>query len=619
MTDPKAAQELLRSTMRFLAKTAKPAKTAKTATRPRKARFGELLVKAGAISAEQLQQALAQQKKSGQKLGRALQELGAISESELHRFLARHLGIDYVDLSLANLNKDTLFLLKEVQARSYRALVLQSDEQGLLVGMADPTDIHAYDQLCRLLKRPVRLALVNEADLLHTINSMYRRKEEIDALAEEVKQELGEGGIDIDTLSADDGSTEAPVIKLIQSMFQDAVQVHASDIHIEPEETMLRIRQRVDGVLQEHVIDGRSVSGALITRIKLMSGLDISEKRLPQDGRFSIRVNASAIDVRVSTLPVQHGESMVLRLLDHSANLVSLEKLGMPPDIRERFETMIEQPAGMVLVTGPTGSGKTTTLYSALDRVNHSTNKIITVEDPVEYRLERINQVQVNAHIGLDFARVLRTALRQDPDIILVGEMRDQETVDIGLRAAMTGHLVFSTLHTVSAVATVSRLREMGAPGYLLAAALIGIIAQRLVRRICDSCKEPVELSPGQRAWLNAQVGIERGKAIKFVRGRGCNHCLLTGYRGRIGVYELLEMDSRLTGAIQREDLDEFLKAADEKKSYVPLGRRALEYAIAGVTSLDEVMRITGGLDEDAEPTESSPVAGGEPAPETKP
>ena len=612
MTDPKAAQQLLRSTMRILAKTIKPSKPAKPAMRPRKARLGELLVKAGAISAEQLQQALAEQQKSGQKLGRALQDLGAISESELHRFLAKHLGIDYVDLSLANLNKDTIFLLKEVQARSYRALVLQSDEQGLLVGMADPTDIHAYDQLCRLLKRPVRLALVNEADLLHTINSMYRRKEEIDALAEEVKEELGEGGIDINNLSADEGSTEAPVIKLIQSMFQDAVQVHASDIHIEPEENMLRIRQRVDGVLQEHVIDGRSVSNALVTRIKLMSGLDISEKRLPQDGRFSIRVNESVIDVRVSTLPVQHGESMVLRLLDHSANLVSLEKLGMPPDIRERFAAMIEQPAGMVLVTGPTGSGKTTTLYSALDRVNHPTNKIITVEDPVEYRLERINQVQVNAHIGLDFARVLRTALRQDPDIILVGEMRDQETVDIGLRAAMTGHLVFSTLHTVSAVATVSRLREMGAPGYLLAAALIGIIAQRLVRRICDSCKEPVELSPGQRAWLNAQVGIERGKAIKFVRGRGCNHCLLTGYRGRIGVYELLEMDSRLTGAIQREDLDEFLKAADKKKSYVPLGRRALDYAIAGVTSLDEVMRITGGLDEETEPTVSNPSAGAE-------
>jgi MSHA biogenesis protein MshE len=605
--------------MRILAKAikpTKPAKQTKPVTRPRKARLGELLVKAGAISAEQLEQALAQQQESGQKLGRALQDLGAISESELNRFLARHLGVDYVDLSLAKLNSDTIFLLKEVQARSYRALVLQSDDKGLLVGMADPTDIHAYDALCRLLKRPVRLALVNEADLLHTINSMYRRKDEIDALAEEVKQELGEGGIDIDSLSADEGSTEAPVIKLIQSMFKDAVQVHASDIHIEPEESMLRIRQRVDGVLQEHIIDGRSVSGALVTRIKLMSGLDISERRMPQDGRFSIRVNASVIDVRVSTLPVQHGESVVLRLLDHSANLVSLEKLGMPPDIRRRFEAMIEQPAGMVLVTGPTGSGKTTTLYSALERVNHSTNKIITVEDPVEYRLERINQVQVNAHIGLDFARVLRTALRQDPDIILVGEMRDQETVDIGLRAAMTGHLVFSTLHTVSAVATVSRLREMGAPGYLLAAALIGIMAQRLVRRICDSCKEPVELSPGQRAWLNAQVGLERGKGAKFVRGRGCNHCLLTGYRGRIGVYELLEMDSRLTGAIQREDLDEFQIAAEEKKSYVPLGRRALEYAIAGVTSLDEVMRITGGLDEEIEPTAFDQFAGAELAPE---
>ncbi len=609
MTDPTAAHELLRSTMRFLAK---------SVTRPRKTRLGDLLRAAGVISDVQLQQALALQKKSGQKLGRILVDLGAISDSELHRYLARHLSVDYVDLSVAKLHTDTILLLREAQARRHRALVLQSDKKGLLVGMADPTDIHAYDELCRLLKRPLRLALVNEADLLHTIDSMYRRKEEIDALAEEVKQELGEGGIDIDGLSADEGSTEAPVIKLIQSMFKDAVQVHASDIHIEPEESMLRIRQRVDGVLQEHIIDGRSVSSALVTRLKLMSGLDISEKRLPQDGRFSIRVNAAAIDVRVSTLPVQHGESMVLRLLDQSANLLSLEKLGMMPDIRARFEAMIEQPAGMVLVTGPTGSGKTTTLYSALNRVNHSTTKIITVEDPVEYRLDRINQVQVNPVIGLDFARVLRTALRQDPDIILVGEMRDQETVDIGLRAAMTGHLVFSTLHTVSAVATVSRLREMGAPGYLLAAALHGIIAQRLVRRVCDSCKERVQLSPGQRAWLHAQVGMERGKACKFLRGRGCNHCLLTGYRGRIGVYELLEMDSRLTGAIQREDLGEFLKAAKEKKGYVPLGRRALHYAITGVTSLDEVMRITGGLDEDIQPTVSAPVAGAEPALETE-
>jgi MSHA biogenesis protein MshE len=262
---------------------------------------------------------------------------------------------------------------------------------------------------------------------------------------------------------------------------------------------------------------------------------------------------------------------------------------------------MIEQPSGMVLVTGPTGSGKTTTLYSALNQVNRPETKIITVEDPVEYRLERINQVQINPVIGLDFTRVLRTCLRQDPDIILVGEMRDQETVDIGLRAAMTGHLVFSTLHTVNAVATVSRLLEMGAPGYLLAAAVNGIIAQRLIRRVCDKCKVPVELTPRQQAWLSGQQVGRAGKAGKFTQGKGCNNCLNTGYRGRIGVYELLEMDARLIGAMQREDLDEFARVAANKESYVPLGRRALGYAITGLTTVDEVMRIAGSLLEEEE------------------
>jgi len=603
MTESKSAENMLYSTMRFLAK---------KAARQKKVRFREFLVRAGVISDEQLEQAVAQQEKTGQRIGDALVELRIISKGKLHRCLAKHLHVEYVDLSKFDLREDTISLLKEVQARRHRALVLQSDDKGLLVGMADPGDIHAYDELCRLLKRPVRVALVNEADLLSTIDSRYRNKEEIDALAAEVKRELGDGEIDIDELSAGADSAEAPIIKLIQSMFTDAVQVKASDIHIEPGEFLLRIRQRVDGILQEHIIEGGSLSTALVTRLKLMSGLDISEKRLPQDGRFSIRVNAAALDVRVSTLPVQHGESMVLRLLDNSANLLSLEELGMTPDIRKRFEIMIEQPAGMVLVTGPTGSGKTTTLYSALNRVNHPTNKIITVEDPVEYRLDRINQVQVNPVIGLDFSRVLRTALRQDPDIILVGEMRDQETVDIGLRAAMTGHLVFSTLHTVNAVATVSRLREMGAPGYLLAAALTGIIAQRLIRRVCDSCKERVELNAREQAWLDGQAVVGSGKAGQFMRGRGCNHCLQTGYRGRIGVYELLEMDAQLTGAIQREDFAEFTQAAANKKSYVPLGRRALGYAISGLTTVDEVMRISGGLIEENDPSMSGPAAGAE-------
>jgi len=582
------------------------AATVSKLSRRKKLRLGELLMDAGAITQDQLDQALALQKQTGHKLGRALTEVGAIDEAELYLFLAKRLEIDYLDLSSIKLQTETVKLLPEVNARRLRALVLKRDKDGLLVGMADPTDIFAHDELARLLGTTVKIALVNESELLRTIDIMYRRTDEIDALAAEVKEDLGEARIDIDQLTADEDSAEAPVIKLLQSMFRDAVQVSASDIHIEPDEFVLRIRQRVDGVLQEHVIDGRGVAAALVTRLKLMSGLDISEKRLPQDGRFSIRVNETTLDVRVSTLPVQFGEAIVLRLLDHSANLLSLEKLGMTPDLLKRFYRMIERPSGMVLVTGPTGSGKTTTLYSALNYVNKPATKIITVEDPVEYRLERINQVQVHARIGLDFGRVLRTALRQDPDIILVGEMRDRETVDIGLRAAMTGHLVFSTLHTNSAVATANRLLDMGAPGYLIGAALQGIVAQRLVRRVCESCAEPIELSPGQSAWLKSQAGSKHSAKTQFVQGRGCNYCQLTGYRGRIGVYELLEMDDGLTDALRREDLSDFVTLARRKKSYVPLVNSALEYAIAGVTSLAEVVRVGGGLDSEDEPDELS-------------
>lgn len=572
-----------------------------TLSRRKKLRLGELLLQAEVISQEQLNQALDHQKRSGHKLGRALTEVGAISENELHLFLAKRLDIEYIELGNIDLDKKSVKRLSEVQSRRLRALVLKEFDDHLLVGMADPTDLFAYDELCMQLDKKIKLALVNESELLRTIDIVYRRTDEIDALAAEVKEELGEDRIDLEKLTADENSEEAPVLKLLRSMFRDAVQVQASDIHIEPEERTLRIRQRVDGVLQEHLIEGRRVGSALVTRLKLMSGLDISEKRLPQDGRFSIQVNDSTLDVRVSTLPVQFGEAVVMRLLDQSANLMSLDGLGMPPAILKRFQSIIERPSGMVLVTGPTGSGKTTTLYSALNRVNKPSTKIITAEDPVEYRLERVNQVQIHPRIGLDFGRVLRTALRQDPDIILVGEMRDRETVDIGLRAAMTGHLVFSTLHTVSAVATANRLFDMGAPGYLVAAALHSIIAQRLVRRICDSCSEPDELTPGQLAWLHAEVGEERASELEFKRGRGCNYCHLSGYRGRIGVYELLEMDGDLTDALRREDLAGFTEIAGNKKSYVPLVSCALDYAIEGTTSIEEVMRVVGSTNIGAE------------------
>ena len=564
----------------------------------KKVRLGELLLEHKLITEEQLQSALAEQKRTGRKLGRVMTDIGLVKEEKLNEVLAQHLQIPFIDVRQLTLDQQTVKLLPEVQARRFRAMVLQSDARGLLIGMADPTDLIAYDELSTRLKQPLRVALVRETDLLRTMDVVYRRTTEIASIAQEVREELREGDIDLEQLGADEGSPDAPVLRLIQTMFQDAVQVHASDLHIEPGESALRVRQRVDGVLQEQKIDGRRVAGALITRLKLMCGLDIAEKRLPQDGRFSLKVKDKMIDVRLSTMPTQHGESVVMRLLDQSASLMTLDRLGMSAPMLEKFRGLITRSAGMVLVTGPTGSGKTTTLYSALNFLNQADTKIITVEDPVEYRLDRVNQVQVNPKIGLDFARVLRTTLRQDPDIILVGEMRDQETADIGLRAAITGHLVFSTLHTMNAVATVHRLLDMGAAGYMIAAAVHGVVAQRLVRRVCDNCAQPSEPNPQERAWLYAQTTADRIAEMKFQTGVGCTYCNLTGYRGRTAIYEMLEMDRQLADAVRRGNAIEFSELARKREGFTTLADAALELVAIGTTSVAEAMGITSGLDE---------------------
>jgi MSHA biogenesis protein MshE len=567
----------------------------------RKIRLGELLVAQRVISEEQLRQALDEQRKSGRKLGRVLADLGFASEADLHALLARHLQVPFVDLRQVKLEAATVRLLPEPLARRYRALVLQQDAKGLLVGMADPADLHAYDELQAKLRQPLRVALIGEADFLKTLDNVYRQTDEIASLAQEVREEMREGEVDLGTLQADEGSAEAAVVRLLQTMFSDAMQARASDIHIEPSETGLRIRLRVDGVLQEQSIEGRRVAAAVVTRLKLMCGLDIAEKRLPQDGRFSARVREATVDVRLATMPTPYGESVVLRLLDQSTPLLSLANLGMPNIVLDRFERMIGRSNGMVLVTGPTGSGKTTTLYAALASLNKPGVKIITVEDPVEYRLDRLVQVQVNAKIGLDFGRVLRTALRQDPDVLLVGEMRDRETVDIGLRGAMTGHLVFSTLHTINAIATVSRLLDMGAPGYMIAAALHGVLAQRLVRKVCESCAQPTEPPPNELAWLASCRDAGERARMRFVSGAGCTYCHLTGYRGRTAVYELLELDRPLADAIRRGDIFEFARMARAQRDYVALAQGAIDLAAAGVTTLAEAMSVGSGLEEFAD------------------
>jgi len=562
----------------------------------KRVKIGELLLEQQAITGAQLEQALKEQKRTGRKLGRVLTDLGILSEDDLHQALARHLRLPFVDLRQMSLDPAVVRLLAETLARRFRSLVLQSDKRGLLVGMADPSDLLAYDELVKALKQTLRIAVVSEGELLRMLDVVYRHTDEIASLVQEVRDDLRETDIDIEQLTADEASADAPVLRLLQSMFNDAVQVGASDIHIEPGESRLRIRQRIDGVLQEQLLDGNRVAGALVTRLKLMSGLDISEKRLPQDGRFTIKVGTAQLDVRLATMPTQHGEAVVLRLLNQALGLQPLEALGMPDDIEQRFRKLIGHTAGMVLVTGPTGSGKTTTLYSALNILNKPDTKIITVEDPVEYRLDRITQVQTKAKIGLDFSRVLRSVLRHDPDIIFIGEMRDRETVDIGLRAAITGHLVFSTLHTMSAVATIDRLIDMGAPGYMVAAAVHGVLAQRLVRRICVDCAEPLAPDEHELAWLAAHVGAPAAAGMRLQHGAGCSYCNMTGYRGRVAVYELLEIGRAQADAIRREDLVGFARLTLAQASYKSLTRSALELAARGITTLAEVIGSVSGI-----------------------
>ncbi len=559
----------------------------------RKIRLGDLLVENRMISQRQLEATLAEQKKSGRKLGRVLVDNGFIDENALLNFLSQQLEIPFVDLQTFKLDRETARIIPEMHARRHRALALTDRDGTILVGMADPTDIFAYDELHRVIKRPVELAVVSEPRLLSLFDQVYRRTEEISNLAAELGEELSERDIDLGSLVESNDVQDAPVVKLIQSLFEDAAQINASDIHIEPDEGCLRIRQRIDGVLHEQIMQNHRIAPALVLRLKLISGLDIAEKRLPQDGRFSVRARGRSIDVRLSTMPVQHGESVVMRLLDQTTGLKPLQTLGMPLDVRREFESIIRNPHGMVLVTGPTGSGKTTTLYAALSLLNNAHCKIITAEDPVEYRLPRINQVQVNADIGLTFARVLRSILRQDPDIVLVGEMRDQETVEIGLRAAMTGHLVLSTLHTNDAVGTVSRLHDMGAQGFLVASALNAVVSQRLVRKVCANCVVDADVHPYQAAWLAGQVG-DGAATIVTRRGRGCGHCNHTGYLGRFGVYELLAVDDGLRAALTAEDLNLFTARAKEKLRNRSLAAACCTAVARGETTVAEAMRIAG-------------------------
>ncbi|HCH0923352.1 TPA: type II/IV secretion system protein [Vibrio parahaemolyticus] len=556
-------------------------------------RLGDLLVEEGIVSEDQIQQALSAQRSTGQKLGDALIDLGFITEKQMLEFLSQQLGLPLIDLGRAPVDADAVQILPEVHARRLRAMVVARNGDTLRVAMSDPADLFTQESLMNLLgEYNLEFIIASERQLISSFDRYYRRTKEIASFAEQLQAEHQDvQSFDYGIDEAD--SEEVTVVKLVNSMFEDAVQVGASDIHIEPDDKVLRLRQRVDGVLHETILNEVNIASALVLRLKLMAHLDISEKRLPQDGRFNIKVRGQSIDIRMSTLPTQYGESVVMRLLNQSSGLRPLEESGLPPELLARLRRQLSRPHGMILVTGPTGSGKTTTLYGALSELNEPGKKIITAEDPVEYRLPRITQVQINSKIDLTFSRVLRTFLRQDPDIILIGEMRDQETVEIGLRAALTGHLVLSTLHTNDAVDSALRMIDMGAPGYLVASAVRAVVAQRLVRRVCPDCKTQDHLDESRQQWLAGRFPNQVG--VTFHKGAGCQNCNLTGYRGRIGVFEMLELEHEMMDKLRVNDAVGFAQAARRSENYKPLLASAMELALQGAVSLDEVMTLGEG------------------------
>ena len=564
-----------------------------TGGKPRRSlRLGELLVAQGVVNEQQLATALSERKRSGRRLGRILVEDGLATEESIAKALAVQLHIPYVDLGVKAVSAVASRLLTAGQARRFRALPIEDVGGAIRVGMADPLDYQSYDEIQRLLGRDLDLVVVTESRLEEALDRLHARGDQASGLAKELEQEMQIGTPEVDLAVQNVPAEEAPVAKLLQSLFDDAVRSRASDIHIEPQERKLQIRFRIDGSLKLHMEAESRIAPAVVQRLKLTAGLDIAERRLPQDGRFVARARNHALDMRISTMPTQYGESVVLRLLPHNGGLLDLDRLGMPAPVLAKVRDFITLAHGMLLVTGPTGSGKTTTLYGALAQMNSPASKIVTVEDPIEYRLPGITQVQVNDKIGLAFSTVLRSTLRQDPDIVLVGEMRDKDTVETGLRAAMTGHMVLSTLHTNDAASTPMRLLDMGAPRYLVATSLRLVLAQRLMRAVCTHCARPYHPSAQETAFLQTFSGNTAADGL--TKGAGCQHCNSTGFLGRLGAYELLEMTPRVVAAFNGGETQAYLDAARREIGDLSLAHHICDLVRSGRTTVQEGMRLIG-------------------------
>jgi type IV pilus assembly protein PilB len=565
-------------------------------TRVKKSDFSEILIRQSVISREQLAEAEKMAKsKPGQKVTDALIALGYATGEEVMRAVAQEHGLDYIDLNEVVIPPSVVELVPESVARENAVLPMAEDDGALRVIVSDPLDLDTFEKLRFILNRKIDIALAPKESILEAINRHYGQIE--DQSADSMLQEFTDTAIDF-TETVDEGDaagevideTSAPIVRLVQLLISEAVQLRASDIHVEPFEDRIRIRYRIDGVLVERDSPPRRLLGALLSRIKILSKIDIAERRRPQDGRIKVTAGDKEIDLRVSILPTNHGQSAVMRLLDKDNIRVGVRQLGLAEDDFRQFKNLIRRPNGIILVTGPTGSGKTTTLYAALNELNRPDRKIITAEDPVEYYLPGINQVEVKHNIGLDFARIIRAMLRQAPNIILVGEMRDAETAQMGIQASLTGHLVFSTLHTNDAPGAITRMVDMGVPSYLVASSVVAVLAQRLVRVNCSKCKQPY--TPTDAQLEAAGVTPDMAANATFMRGKGCNNCGKGGYRGRLGIFEMMMMTTKIRELTFANAPTQQIRKAAISQGMSPLYFDGIRKAMRGITTLEEVFRV---------------------------
>jgi len=563
-------------------------------------RLGELLIAAGTITEDDLKRGLALQKESKERLGTVLISNGIITEQQLIEALQMQLGIDYVDLSKVNIPTELAQVLPKNLAKQYQVIPVKIVKDELFLAMSDPLNFYATEEVRKAVHKKVVPMVASATAIEYAIQILYGNEGAARAI-EEMKREsaasdqtFSSDNAVISNLIGDDAVNSAPTIRLVNSIIERAINERSSDIHIEPRETDLQVRMRIDGMMRDILTVPKDLQNSVISRIKIMSGLDISERRIPQDGRFNVKIKDKDIDLRVNTLPTIYGEKIVARLLDKSGGRITKDKIGLVGKDLEKYERMIRISSGVLLIVGPTGSGKSTTLYTMIGDLNTREVNLVTLEDPVEYNINGINQVPINEKTGMTFASGLRAILRQDPDIIAVGEIRDGETADIAMRAAITGHVVLSTIHTNDAVGTIERLKDIGVEPYLIASALRGVVSQRLVRRICPRCR--TAYTPDED--ILSRIGMSGATGLTFYRGKGCPDCFNTGYRGRIAVFEILQINAKIraiigSGGTRKEIEDEL---ATEGDNFVSLWQNAMRLVNEGTTTIDEVLRVTSDL-----------------------